>query len=167
MKTLFVSLAVLLFAFFVGCQDIVTDPAVSLTENYVSKDIIHAYPGVIKLDGNIFDPGHDNFVAISGVVRYDLKHIYFKQRPPKIGLKVSLWVNAELKSTTNEANEGWTVSGTSEDIVYTSSVDPSVYYLEKSFKVQNTSPSLDLVFKFRIDGKNLELVSMRLYINEY
>lgn len=166
MKTLFVSLAVLLFAFFSGCQDSVTDPAVSLTENYVGKDIIHAFPGIIKLNGTIFDPGHDNLVAINGVVRFDLKHVYYKQRPPKIGMKVSLWVSAELKNAITDADKRLIISGTSEDIVYNSSVDPLVYYLEKSFKVQNSSPALDLVLKFRIEDKNLELESMQLFISK-
>jgi hypothetical protein len=167
MKTLFVSLAAILFALFVGCQDTITDPVVSSTEIGVNKDIIHAYPGVIKLDGTIFDPGHDNFVSISGTVRYDLKHVYLKQRPPKLAMKIGLWVSAEVKGIADDASERWIVNGTSEDVVYNDTVDPAVYYLEKSFKVQNTSPSLDLVLKVRVEGKTLELVSMRLYINEY
>src|SRR3989304_6479053 len=97
MKTLFVSVAVLLFAFFVGCQDTITDPAVSLTENYVSKDIIHAFPGVIKLSGKLSDPSHTyTSVTIRGVVRYNLEQVLLQQRPPKTAIKVGLWLNAEL-----------------------------------------------------------------------
>lgn len=178
MKTLFVSLAALLFAFFVGCQDNITDPVVNdsgnnaLTlsaENYVSKDIIHAFPGVIKLSGKLFDPSqtYTSYVSIRGIVRYNLEQVLLKQRPPKTAIKVGLWVNAELTGSSTASSESWTVKGTAEEIVYTSTDNQPVYYIEKSFKVQNTSPMLDLVLKFRVDEKNLELVSMRLFVNEY
>jgi hypothetical protein len=181
MKTLFVSLAALLIAFSFGCQEnSITDPIVPdhtkflgtmdennfASEDILNKDMLSAlYPNVIKLEGMLFDPSHllNSFADISGVVRYGLGQINTDKRPPHSAIKVRLYINAELKGGCSGQHHPWLVSSTSEDLVYTSASNQSVYYLEKSFRVKNTCCSpLNLVLKFQVDEKSLTLVSMRL-----
>jgi hypothetical protein len=87
MKTLFVSLAALIFTFIFGCQSSITDPEVleptkfigsSDQENSIYKDVFSAtYPNVIKLKGLLWDPSHrlNSFAEIDGVVRYGIKKV--------------------------------------------------------------------------------------------
>lgn len=177
MKTLFVSFAALVFAFFLGCQSSITDPVnqdnngSSYTENFASKDWISTFPGEIKLQGMIDDPsyGINGCAQINGIVRYRIDLVdYSASRPaPHPALKVSLLVNAKIKCQNPADNNLWIVEGFSEDLIYKSNLNVVVNYLEKSFRVRNTSRGMDLVLKFRVSEKNLELVSMRLFINEY
>jgi hypothetical protein len=172
MKTLFVSLVALLFAFFIGCQDTVTDPIVNdsanvFADDYVSKDIIHYYPNVIKLAGMIDDPSHDfdSFAQIKGTVRYKIDRVFSKLSTPPSALRVKLLVNAKIKCQNQVADTQWIVAGSSEDLFYKSNANESVYYFEKSFRVQN-SGGMDLVLKFRVSEEQLELLSMRFIVNE-
>jgi len=182
MKTLFVALAALMFAFFLGCQNSITDPVMPET-NVVSKDVFNfTYPNVIGLKGWIYDPSHrsKSFAEISGVVRYKIQEVSTDGTPADLdktapneifaakNLKVSLFVDADLKINCRHKNLPSTVNGTAESIVEVNRTDQSDYYIEKSFKVENTCcRPLDLILKFRVSDKQLELVSMRLFINEY
>ena len=93
MKTLFVSLVAFLFAFFVGCQNSITDPAgsdngekFSGNENLVNKDVLSNYPGVIKLNGIMLYPTlpFNSYVTISGQVKFE--------RTPSLTI---FWVDSE------------------------------------------------------------------------
>ena len=59
MKTLFVALVALLFAFFLGCQSSITDPVAPDQTNLASavdqetfayKDVISTWPGLIRIN---------------------------------------------------------------------------------------------------------------------
>lgn len=177
MKKLLYSLVVFSVLLLIGCQEnSITDPVSNDTnlnlatteQSFLDKDIISSYPGVIKLEGTLFDPSHYfNSVNISGVVRYSLDKVKLDRIPEDIPIKVRLYVNAELNGGVfQKVNNGtsqdlvWFVNGTSEDFVYTSASNESVYYLEKSFRVKNNP--LNLVLKFKVDEKSLTMVSMRL-----
>jgi hypothetical protein len=176
MKNLFIPLTALLFAFFLGCQSTITDPVVTDNPNvkitaeenvYVLKTSISAYRGVIKLEGLVFDPSHplNSFAEIGGVIRYNLEERFFDPIPPapQSGIFVDLYVDAELKGGCSGQQHPWTVKTTSQDMVYTSDVNASFSYLEKTFRVSNTCCApLNLVFKFQVDEKALTLVSMSL-----
>jgi hypothetical protein len=174
MKTLFVALVVLFFAFIIGCQEnSITDPVTNdtgaefttTTAPDMDKDLISAYPGVIKLAGSIYDPSHrlNSFAEIKGIVRYGLDQINTDKRPPRPAIKVKLYVNTELKSNCPMQDRPWTVNKTAEDVIYLSSANLSVYNLEKSFRVCNTCCApLNLVLKFQVDKKVVTLVSMEL-----
>lgn len=178
MKTLVVSLAALLFAFFVGCQESsITDPVSNDTElnlgtaepSILDKDLISYYPGAIKLEGMLFDPSHyfNSFAEIKGIVRYRLDQINTDKRPPRPAIKVQLYVNAELRGGHTGHNRPWTVNNTSADVVYTSSANQLVYFLEKSFRVRTTCCApLNLVLKFQVNERELNLVSMELKLVE-
>ena len=173
MKTLFVALVALLFAFFLGCQSSITDPVVpeptkfigaSEQENSAYKDALSYYPGAIKLEGMLYDPSHrlNSFAEIRGIVRYRLEEMSTADRPPRSAIKVQLLVNAELKGGCS-GNRSWLVNGTSEDFVYQIVTTSSGYFLEKSFRVKNTCCSpLNLILKFQVSEKSLTLESMRL-----
>ena len=175
MKTLFVALVALFFAFIIGCQEnSITDPVTNdtgaefttTTALDIDKDLISYYPGVVKLSGSIFDPSHrlNSYAEINGVVRYRLEKIYTdKTRPPRAAIKVQLYVNAALKSNCPKQDRPWTVINTAEEVVYISPIAQSVYFLEKSFRVRNTCCTpLNLVLKFQVDEKVVTLVSMEL-----
>jgi len=175
MKTLYVSLVAIFFAFFIGCQESsITDPVSKDTElnigtaepnNFIDKDLISYYPGVIKLEGMLYDPSHyfNSFAEIKGIVRYSLDQINTDKRPPRPAIKVQLYVNAAIRGGHTGHNLPWTVNKTAEDIVYMSPAIQSAYFLEKSFRVSNTCCApLNLVLKFQVDEKVVTLVSMSL-----
>ena len=170
MKTLFVCLVTFLFALIIGCQESsITDPVSNDTEfnqgtyelNSIDKDNYHE---VIKLQGMLHDPSHlfNSFAEIKGTVRYRLEKIFTDQTPPREAINVQLKVNAVLKSNCPGEDRPWTVDNTSADVVYMSSGIEPIYFLEKSFRVHNTSCPLNLVLKFQVDEKKLLLVSMDL-----
>jgi len=174
MKTLFVSLVVIFFAFLIGCQEnSITDPLMNdtgaefttATATEIDKDLVSNYPGAIKLNGLIHDPSHrlNSFAEIQGIVRYKLEKIYTDSRPPRPALKVNLYVNADLISNCPKSDLLWTVNKTSEDVIHTSTAKDPVYFLEKSFRVSYTCCApLNLVLKFQVDEKVVTLISMKL-----
>ena len=167
MKTLFVSLVAFLFAFFVGCQNSITDPTGSDSESLVNKDVLTSYPGTIELEGIMVDPSlqFESYVIISGQVRYNLETVPVASNQKVI--KVSLFVDAEMETDAGNDNSTWMVNETSEDIVYFSSNDEAIH-LTKSFRVKNTVRCpLNLVLKFRVEGKKLMLASKTLELLPY
>ena len=82
MKTLSALFAAILMVFYLGCQEnSITDPgtiednasAVQNDQNYTDKDMITAYPGVIKIFDSIYDPTHSQNGGdqVTGFIRYD------------------------------------------------------------------------------------------------
>ena len=174
MKTLLACLVAFLFAFIIGCQESsITDPVSNDTElnlgtsepnNFIDKDLISYYPGVIQLEGGLYDPSHrlNRMAKISGIVRYNFEKVTLDKTSPKSAIKVNMYINAELKGGC-PGHGPWVVFGTSEAIVNTSVNYQQVIFVEKSFKVRYTCCSpMNLVLKFQIDEKSLKLVSMRL-----
>ena len=190
MKTLFVALVALVFAFFLGCQSSITDPQVPESNQYVSstdeesfayKDVFtFTYPNVIRLEGSLYDPSHrlNSLAEIDGVVRYGFHEVnsvtsgekdidIFKTKPSDISpskkLKVNIFVDASLKANCVIHNQRWTVKQPAEQIITVNTANQSIIYIEKSFRVKNTCCApLDLLFKFEVIGRELRLVSMEL-----
>ncbi len=176
MKTLFVFLAAIFFAFFIGCQEnSITDPVDSGTteqENIFSKDLFtFTYPNVIKLDDMAYDPSHrlNSYAEISGVVRYGIQNIkkgnIFSNygTPPDKKYKVSIYVNAELKGGCNPDSQIWTVKKSFSYIVSVNSADQSFISFEKTFRVTNTCCApLNLVLQFQLVDQELILTSTML-----
>ena len=171
MKTLFVSLVALLFAFFLGCQSSITDPVMNdsnlstLTEqqNSTNKDWISSLPGEIEIREPIEVPGVliDEFATIEGQIKYAVEEFY-TDTPPSV-YKVSLYINAHITCSGVNQENIWLVKNTSEDVVYKSSNNENVTYLEKTFNVLHACPApLEITFKFEVSGKDLKLVSMKL-----
>lgn len=189
MKTLFVSLVALLFAFFLGCESSVTDPEMTMPtklignaqqETFAFKDVLNAtYPNVIKLKGLLWDPSHrlNSFAEIDGVVRYGFKKVSNESTAQipidiyKVGsditpdkkIKVDLYVDAALKSQCPLNNGAWTVKNTADEIITVNTTNQVVTYIQKSFRLKNTCCApLNLVLKFEVNKSELKLVSMEL-----
>lgn len=174
MKHLFVIFAVFSLAFFYACQEnSITDPVINDTgmqhtpimQNDLDKDALSYYTGVIKLEGTLLDPSHyfNSYAEINGIVRYRIEDMHFGARPPFAGIKVNLYVNAELKGGCPGYNRPWIVNETAESIVFLSSSTQLLQYIEKSFRVQNTCCGrLNLAMKFQLGEKHLTLESMQL-----
>jgi len=177
MKTLFVALVALLFAFFIGCQSSITDPVVpestkingTSEDNTVNKDLFtFQYPNTIKLGGYLYDPSHKlHFALISGVVRYGITEVNTTGTSTvneKI-YKASIYANAELDGGCPDHNHLWTVGKRTEVTFQENNISQSVIYIEKSFRIANTCCApLNLVLKFTVDEKELKLVSMTIKI---
>lgn len=188
MKTLFVALVALLFAFFLGCQSSITDPEItdntkffgSADENtFAYKDAFHfKYPDQLKLEGTLLDPSHrlNSYADISGSVSYGVREVnggsvvfntteFYKTAPsgtPDKKFKVDLFVNADLKGGCPGHN-CWEVKKAAEQTVIVNSTNQSAIFIQKSFRVKNTCCApLDLIVKFEVDGKELKLASMEL-----
>lgn len=173
MKTLFISLVAVLFAFFLGCQNSITDPVVPETTNIAGtvdeetvayKDAVSLWPGVIKLEESICEPIHNtcNTTFIGGVIRYDIKPLPPRHRFQPT-LKVGVYINAEFKSNFFETVDPWRVYGMTEDIIYFSAAEQEFYTLDKEFLLTNTGDyRLKLVLRFRVSKTALVLISMDL-----
>lgn len=169
MKTLFVSLTAFLFVLFDGCQEnLITDPLAEGIEmnsehqiqSDAYKDAISFYPGTIKLEGKLYDPSqlHNGYADISGIIRYRLDQNDFDS-----GIKVSLFVEADLKCKNIGNDQPMTVNKISQDIVYKSYSNHTFYYLLKEFDVENVCRiPLILVLNLRLDENELVLESMNL-----
>jgi hypothetical protein len=180
MKALFVSLAVLLFAFFLGCENSITDPAVSEntnsfatvnTETFASKDYTSTFPGYIELNARLDDP-RSNFnssVDLKGSIVYKIELVHPNDAFSRdlSAYKVSLKIDAVLKAGCPGDDDLWKVRDLSMNIIYRTDPQESVYYLDKSFRVQSKCPiPKDLVFRFEVNGKSLKVVSMQLKLAE-
>ena len=158
MKTLFVIFVAFLLTFFIGCQDLVSDP--EMTENIagenVNKDFVSTWPGYIELNGSLFDQLHPNFdVQIAGVVKYKIDPV---DQIDANNIKVHIYVTAEMKSFCPNQNGPWKVFGITEDILYS-----STKILEKSFEVKNTrNCHYKLVLRFMVREEKLILISKEL-----
>lgn len=172
MKTLFVSLVALLFAFFIGCQNSITDPVSENTnmtatvqdETIAYKDAVSLWPGVIKLDGNICEPIHNtcDVTLISGIIRYNIKPIRAGHHLIT-ALNVGVYINAELKSGFDDTDGPWRVFGMTQELVYLPTSNQEVYTLDKEFFVRNTGNyRLILALKFEVNEKVAKLISMEL-----
>lgn len=168
MKALFVSLAVLLFAFFLGCENSITDPAAN-TESYASKDYTSTFPGFIELKARLEDPrtNVNTDVDLKGAIKYKVEIVYPNETSSGnlSAYRVNLNIDALLKSRCPADDEFWKVQNRSVDLVY--KIDPleTVYYLNKSFRVQSKCPSpIDLLIKFEVNDKSLKIVSMELKV---
>lgn len=189
MKTLFVALVALLFAFFSGCQNTVTEPVVPDSSEYTNiaeqetfayKDVFHfTYPNEIKLEGLLYVPSEklNNLVEIDGVARYGIREISSGSQaltPKDIykassggtsdkKLKVDLFVDAVFEMKCPNQNAPWSIKKATEQVVIVSSANQSVIYIVKSFRVNNTCRApLNLVLTFQLDNKVLTLASIEL-----
>lgn len=168
MKALFISLTLLVFGFFLGCQSSITDPEGFESTKFIgspdeetstyglNKDVFHfTYPNVIKLSGTLYDPSHklNSLVEISGLVRYGIREVEqdiwnvhnlstYKTSPagtsPDKTLKVDLFVDALFKVNCPHCNRPWTVKKPSVQIVKVNAANQSVVYFTKIFRIQNT-----------------------------
>jgi len=191
MKTLFVSLVALLFAFFLGCQSSITDPEIleptkfigsSDQENSIYKDVFNVtYPNLIRLEGLLFDPSHrlNSFAQIEGVVRYGIKELnsgtaaempidFYKvgsAGTPDKNKKVDIYVDATLKANCPHSNRPWTVKKAADQIITVNTTNQGVAYIQKSFRLKNTCCApLNLVMKFEVNKNELKLLSMELQL---
>jgi len=174
MKTLFVALVALLFAFFLGCQNSITDPEVPESNPFVSstdeesftyKDAVSYWPGVINLHTDICEPIHNtcNTTVIAGVIRYKVDKFLIPSATEPVNRKVSIYINAQIKSGFGHGNGLWTVFGFSEEIFYWSATNSRGYIFEKEFAVRNTGIyRLKLAVKFEVIGTSVNIVSMNL-----
>ena len=173
MKTLFVALVALLFAFFIGCQSSITDPVSDNTnmtgtvedETIAYKDAVSYWPGVIKFDTDICEPIHNtcNTTVIGGVIRYKVEKLTIIPAVEPINRKVSIYINAEIKSGFGGEHGPWAVFGFSEELFYWSTTNDPVYIFEKEFAVKNTGDvKLKLAVKFEVINRSVKLASMIL-----
>ena len=178
MKTLFVSLAALLFAFLIGCQSSITDPVVpeksdntsAYSQIYASKDWISSLPGEIELNDfiQVPNPSIDELAELEGSIRYSIEKVYFDAPPPspQSAYKVGMYINATVTCKTLTGENVWLVKNTSQDYVYISNNNETVKYLVKTFTVQKACPvPLDLVLKFEVTEKELILFHKELKVH--
>ena len=169
MKALFISLSVLLFVFFLGCENSITDPAAN-TENYASKDYTSTFPGFIELNARLDDPrsNGNSSVDLKGAVKYKVEIVHPNETTFLRNLsayRVTLNIDAQLKARCPGDDDFWKVQNRSVDLVYKTDPQETVYYLDKSFRIQSKCPiPKELVFKFEIYGKSLKIVSMKLEV---
>jgi len=179
MKALFVSLAVLLFVFFLGCENSITDPAVSdntnsfataSTETFANKDYTSTFPGFIELNARLDDPRSNvnSSVDLKGAIKYKIEVVHPNETTFLRNLsayRVTLNIDAQLKARCPGDDDFWKVQYRTIDLVYKTDPQETAYYLDKSFRIHSKCPiPKQLVFRFEVDGKSLKIVSMKLKV---
>jgi hypothetical protein len=177
MKALLALIAAFLMVFFLGCQEnSITDPgsiddnalAVQNDQNLTNKDMISAYPGVIKIFDAIYDPTHpqNNGDQIKGFIRYNhqLLPVSSSYSDPTYSVKLKLYVNLEIDAKCPMHSDCMKVVAATDQNVDFAATDHNFYQeVEKVFSVANTCcGGMVLVLKFSVDKDNLELLSMSL-----
>jgi hypothetical protein len=175
MKTLVGSLVVLVFAFFIGCQNSITDPVVPDQTNYNNtaveetvayKDAIteaNTWPGLIRLHNVIYDPSHPSLIVkLIGNIRYKIEPGTASGGYTDRKVKVSIFNDIEVRSGCPRQHVTPSVRSFAFANVKISTVD-ELNYIEKSFIVRNTCcGQLTLVLKFGVRENDIFLVSSTL-----
>lgn len=170
MKTLIVSLVALVFAFFVGCQDTITDPVVQDQASYnnsIYKDVISTWPGYIKVHHTIFDPSHPqlNNVLLNGMIRYKLEPNVLDQSAENTDMKVSLYVDIEIRGACPDQKSAPFVKAFAYENIKMSTTKDTPYFVDKSFRVSNScSGRTNLNLKFAVERNKVTLFSYSLSV---
>ena len=176
MKTLVSSLVVLVFAFFIGCQNSITDPVVPDQTNYNNtaveetvayKDAITAannWPGLIRLHNPIYDPSHPSLIVkLIGNIRYKIEPGTASGGYTDRKVKVSIFNDIQVKSGCPRQRVTPSVRSFAFANVKISATVDEINYIEKSFIVRNTCcGQLTLVLKFGVRENDIFLVSSTL-----
>jgi len=176
MKTLVGSLVVLVFAFFIGCQNSITDPVVPDQTNYNNtaveetvayKDAITAansWPGLIRLHNGIYDPSHPSLnVKLIGNIRYKIESANVSGVYSYGKIKVSIFNDIQVRSGCPRQQVTPSVRSFAFANVKKSAANEEINYIEKSFIVRNTCcGQLTLVLKFGVRENDIYLVSSTL-----
>jgi hypothetical protein len=171
MKTLFVSLVTLSFAFFVGCQSSVTDPMDPNNANNISKDAARCVPGIIKLDATILNeqPTDAGEYSVSGWIKYNLESTPAPEGTPSTLVKVSMTMNADFSNEADNQSP-WKVKSTSTEIVYAPSSGTAFTTFNKTYKLVNVKGhQLEIKPKFKVNASSLAVESIEVseLSNEY
>jgi len=171
MKTLFVSLVALSFAFFVGCQSSVTDPIDLDNSNNINKDAARCVPGIIKLDATILNeqPTDAGEFIVDGWIKYNLESTPAPEGTPSTLVKVSMTMNADFSNEV-DSQSPWKVKSTSTEIVYAPSSGTAFTTFKKTFKVVNVKGhQLEVKPEFKVNASALAVDGIEVYSlsNEY
>ena len=173
MKTLIIFFAAFLFAFFIGCENTVTDPVDvgnetdnDYTATELSKDIASYYPKTLVLKGVLVDPSHplNSTAEIKGILRYKIEKRNIDPFSPskKYALRVSLYTQTNIYGGCNGYKKPWTVVFATVDVLIPQFVDPA-WNLEKVIRVRGTCCApLNIILRFSVDDKEVKLYSMGL-----
>ena len=171
MKTLVVSL-VLVFAFFLGCQDTINDPVsqdlnnnTAVQENVSYKTVIDTWPGYIRIHNYIYDPSHPQFenVLLNGLVRYKIDVKQSTENARYVNLKVNIYVDAEIRHRCPRQRTAPTVNSFTNETVKMLTNAEEPYFIEKIFIVRHTCCGpLQLILKFSVQQDRLTLISETL-----
>lgn len=171
MKTLFVSLVVLFFAFFLGCQSSVTDPLAPDNTNNIVKDAARCVPGVIKLEATMLNeqPTDAGEFNVDGWIKYNLELTDADAGTPTLLVKVSMTMIADF---TNEVDNQspWKVKSSATEIVYVPSAGNAFTTFKKTFKVTNAKgKQIEIKPRFQVSSSALavETIDVTSLSNEY
>ncbi len=172
MKTLFVSLAAITFAFFIGCESSITDPTVPLiggdskfkgaieeSNHTYNKDKARCFQDIIKVKATIIDEksaGNVNF-DVAGTVLYNISSTDANEGTSKELVKVKLTLNADITSS-NPGQVPWKVKSTATEVVFVPSNQYAFTILELPYEIVNVQGTkIELKFKYRIYHTTLAL----------
>lgn len=165
MKKLLYSLVVFSVLFIIGCQEnLITDP---VSTESIKKDQTTVDPftsGVIPLEGILVVPGgFQSYYDIQGQINYTHELFLLDPAPPapQYYIDLDLSVRANL---TDEGNNTFRISSTSEDNIYVS--DDGISLLEKFFPVLGRTDGMVLVCRFLVTTDGIGLHSMWLAFND-
>ena len=163
MKKLLISLVVFSVLFITGCQEnSITDPVSteSINKNQTTSETFTS--GVIPLEGLLVVPGgFQSYYDIQGQINYTHELLLIEPIPPQYYIDLNLSASATL---TDDGNNTFRISSTSEDNIYVS--DDDISLLEKSFPVLGRNDGMVLVCRFLVTTDGIGLSSMWLAFND-
>lgn len=177
MKSFAALLVAFLMVFFLGCQEnSITDPgttednasAVHNYQNLTDKDLISAYPGLIKVFESVFDPTHpqNGGDQIKGVIRYNHSSLPVSATSgnPRYTIKAKFYIDLSIDAKCPLHDELMKVVARTDQSVDFADRDHNAYKeVEKVFSVCNTCcGSMNLVLRFKVDRNDVGLLSMKL-----
>jgi len=166
MKTLFVSLAALLFAFFLGCQSTITEPVElghtkfleSGTDEDVTanKDRARMFPDVVSLEATIIDekPAGNAAYDLIGSVRYKVESTDAPGETKYPIVKVKLFVNADI--TSSDPGQGpWVLNSTDVEVVSSPSNVSAFKIFEKKYEIVNVQGTyIEVTLEYTVSGSS-------------
>ena len=164
MKTLFISLVAISIAFFVGCQNSITDPIFSEYSSNINKDAARLVTGVIKLDATKLNeqPKDAGDYNIDGWIKYNLESTPAPEGTPSTQVKVSMTMTADFTSEADNQSP-WKVKSTATQIVYVPNAGNAFKTFKKTFKVVNVKGhQLEIKPKFKVNASSLAVESIEV-----
>ena len=149
MKTLFVSFAALIFAFFLGCESTINEPVelehtkffgAADQNNHADKDMARGVSDIYNLYATILDEspaGNVNY-DIAGTIIYKLSSTDANESTAGSIVKVKLEIVADIESS-DPGQDIWKLRRTTTETVFIPNVVSAVKVLEIPYEVVNVN----------------------------
>jgi hypothetical protein len=166
MKNFFLTIVVFSVLLFIGCQDnSIVDPIPETELEKTYNPLVNQ--GIFELRRILVFPGSfQSYYLIEGQINYTHELMLLDPQPPapQHYVSLSLNVNADVRDPYSPTDPIWTITSTSEDMIYVS--EDGIYLLEKYFTIQGREDGMLLMCRFLVTTDGVGLNEMWLVVPE-